>query len=100
MMHFSHMVGISLLATEVGAYCSLPHCCPGSHAWLGHAKTQVDAIAKASCEEVQEEMEARARAQKNWVDPHNGGIYSFLGSNDHNEAGLMQVSTQRTTNRT
>merc|ERR1711865_519365 len=66
--------------------------CPGSHAIFGHAKTQVTATAKASCADVKAEIEARASAQKGWVDPHNGGIYSVISSTD------TEVDTKRTTN--
>merc|ERR1711862_659705 len=44
----------------------------------------------ASCADVQAEIEARAGG--NWVDPHNGGIYSVLDSS------VGVVNTQRTTN--
>jgi len=70
--------------------------CPGSKAWLGHAKTEVHATAKASCADVAAEIAARAGAgpeSKAWVDPHNGGIYSVLPSSSDN-----RIATQRTTN--
>jgi len=66
--------------------------CPGSGAIFGHAKTQVTATAKASCADVKAEIEARAGAQKGWVDPHNGGIYSVISSTD------TEVDTKRSTN--
>merc|ERR1711937_816695 len=45
--------------------------CPGSGAWLGHAKTQVTATAKASCADVKAEILARVGGQNGWTDPHN-----------------------------
>merc|ERR1712048_373456 len=58
---------------------------------LVHASMKVTAKASASCADVQAEIEARAQG-KSWVDPHNGGIYSLLDSQN----GVIQ--TQRTTN--
>jgi len=66
--------------------------CPGSGAWFTHAKTQVTAMVKASCADVSAEIEARASAQKGWVDPHNGGIYSIISHTD------TEVQTQRQAN--
>jgi hypothetical protein len=51
---------------------------------------KVTVAADASCDTVQKEIEARANGD--WVDPHNGGIYSLLSSSN----GVIQ--TQRTTN--
>lgn len=65
--------------------------CPGSGA-LFHASMKVTSTASASCTDVQVEIEARAQGKSGWVDPHNGGIYSLLDSQD----GVIQ--TQRTTN--
>merc|ERR1711990_454860 len=55
-----------------------------------HASMKVTVQASASCDAVQQEIEARASG--NWVDPHNGGVYSVLSSSN----GL--INTQRTTN--
>merc|ERR1711990_756002 len=55
-----------------------------------HASMKVTVQASAACDVVQAEIEARASG--NWVDPHNGGIYSVLSSSN----GL--INTQRTTN--
>jgi len=64
--------------------------CPGSSAFF-HASMEVTTFADhVSCDYVQAEIEARASG--NWVDPHNGGIYSVLSSS----TGL--INTQRTTN--
>jgi len=63
--------------------------CPGSGAF-SHASMKVTVDAAASCSSVQQEIEARATG--NWVDPHNGGIYTLLSSSD----GI--INTQRTTN--
>lgn len=64
--------------------------CPGSGALI-HASMKVTASAAASCSDVEAEITARAGGGS-WVDPHNGGIYSLLSS----ENGVIQ--TQRTTN--
>jgi len=77
-----------IVAAEV-ALESESYTCPGSPAG-GHASMKVTVQAAASCDAVQKEIEARA--QGDYVDPHNGGIYSLLSSSD----GL--VNTQRTTN--
>jgi hypothetical protein len=79
------IVKASELRAEVGGYQ-----CPGSGALI-HAKMSVTAVAAASCSDVQSEIEARAGGN-GFVDPHNGGIYSLLGS----DGGV--ISTQRTTN--
>merc|ERR1712070_55398 len=52
---------------------------------------KVTVEADATCDVVQAEIEARAGGG-NWVDPHNGGVYSVLSSSN----GL--INTQRTTN--
>jgi len=66
--------------------------CPGSGAWLGHAKTQVVATASASCADVAAEITSRASATGGWTDPHNGGIYSVLSHS------ATEIETKRTTN--
>jgi len=86
MVSFSQMLVIS----SIGAAASMK--CPGSGAWLPHAKTQVTATVKGSCADVKAELEARTSGQNGWVDPHNGGVYSTLSSSD------SQVATKRTTN--
>merc|ERR1712139_32009 len=63
---------------------------------LGHAKTQVTALASASCADVEAEILARGNHQQNWVDPHNGGIYSVL--NKYSSSSFEQITTKRTTN--
>jgi hypothetical protein len=65
--------------------------CPGSGSAI-HASMKVTSTASASCSDVQAEIEARAQGKNGFVDPHNGGIYSVLASQN----GLIQ--TQRTTN--
>jgi len=72
--------------------------CPGSGAWLGHAKTQVTAIARASCAAVKTEMLARIGGQFGWVDPHNGGIYSILSTHVGPHGWDTEIETKRTTN--
>jgi len=74
--------------------------CPGSKAWFTHAKTQVTVTVKASCADVNAEIQARAGAQQGWVDPHNGGIYSFISSGPKagGALGAVLVLTQRTAN--
>jgi len=72
--------------------------CPGSGAWLGHAKTRVTASAKANCADVKAEILARIGAQNGWVDPHNGGIYSVLYSGPGPRGRDTQIETKRTTN--
>lgn len=66
--------------------------CPGSGSFV-HASMEVTATASASCADVKAEIKARANAQGGWKDPHNGGIYSVL---DSDEDGV--IKTQRTTN--
>merc|ERR1739848_937550 len=53
---------------------------------------KVTVTAAASCSDVQAEIQSRANGEGGWVDPHNGGIYSVLGTDN----GVVQ--TQRTTN--
>jgi len=76
-----------IVAAEMLAATS--YTCPGSPAGM-HASMKVTVDTDASCDAVQAEIEARAGG--NWVDPHNGGIYSVLSSSN----GL--INTQRTTN--
>jgi len=78
-----------MIASSVAATAAMT--CPGSKAWFTHAKTQVTAVVKASCADVNAEIQARAGAQ-GWVDPHNGGIYSVISST------AAEVRTQRTAN--
>lgn len=70
---------------------SSKYTCPGSDSWI-HAWMEVTAKTSASCEDVQEEIEARAGADSNFEDPHNGGVYSIVGW------GPGIVNTKRTTN--
>jgi len=53
---------------------------------------KVTSTVSSSCSDVQSEIEARAQGANGWTDPHNGGIYSLLDSQN----GVIQ--TQRTTN--
>jgi len=77
------IVGTSLSAAD-------SYNCPGSGALL-HAWMEVTVETDAACDVVQAEIESRAGGG-NWVDPHNGGIYSVLDSSN----GV--INTQRTTN--
>jgi len=74
---FAMVTGAAAEAGEPGQLFSMN--CPGSGSGiLPHAWIQVYASAyKTSCADVVVEIEARAKAQSGWVDPHNGGIYSF-----------------------
>jgi hypothetical protein len=83
---FGACIKKSMLQAEAGGYS-----CPGSGSLI-HASMKVTAKASASCSDVQAEIEARAQGQGGWVDPHNGGVYSLLGSSN----GV--INTQRTTN--
>jgi hypothetical protein len=74
------------LQAEAGDYQ-----CPGSGAAI-HASMKVTVVAQASCSDVEAEISSRASGENGWVDPHNNGIYSLLGSDN----GV--ISTQRTTN--
>jgi len=56
--------------------------CPGSPAFGPHAWMQVRVTASASCAAVKAEILARISGQNGWVDPHNGGQYTLLGSTD------------------
>eukprot|EP00928_Gymnodinium_smaydae_P066612 TRINITY_DN4959_c0_g1_i3.p1 TRINITY_DN4959_c0_g1~~TRINITY_DN4959_c0_g1_i3.p1 ORF type:complete len:358 (+),score=55.01 TRINITY_DN4959_c0_g1_i3:83-1156(+) len=79
------------LVTLAGASAVAGMTCPGSGSWV-HASFQVTADAKASCADVLAEMKARASHQNDWVDPHNGGVYSVISSTS------SELRTQRTTN--
>jgi len=82
-----HDSGKCIVASSLSASDSYK--CPGSGALL-HAWMEVTVETDAACDVVQGEIEARAGG--NWVDPHNGGIYSVLDSSN----GV--INTQRTTN--
>jgi len=84
-----------MIASSVAAAAAMT--CPGSKAWFTHAKTQVTSVVKASCADVNAEIQARAAAEQGWVDPHNGGIYSILFANN-GVGGIYSVRTQRTAN--
>jgi len=84
-----------MIASSVAAAAAMT--CPGSKAWFTHAKTQVTSVVKASCADVNSEIQARAAAEQGWVDPHNGGIYSILFANN-GVGGIYSVRTQRTAN--
>merc|ERR1719486_193043 len=81
-MKSAMLAGVSVAAAD-------SYNCPGSGS-LVHAWMEVTVQADAACDVVQAEIEARASG--NWVDPHNGGIYSVLSSS----SGV--INTQRTTN--
>merc|ERR1712100_365647 len=78
-----------IVAAPVSVAAADSYNCPGSGS-LFHASMEVTVQADAACDVVQAEIEARASG--NWVDPHNGGVYSVLSSSN----GL--INTQRTTN--
>merc|ERR1719263_1060110 len=80
----------AMFAGVVGLVEADTYNCPGSDS-LVHAWMEVTVEADAACDVVQAEIEDRAGGG-NWVDPHNGGIYSVLSTED----GL--INTQRTTN--
>merc|ERR1712087_192501 len=82
-------------STILGAVAREPldsYNCPGSGS-LVHASMEVMATAAASCDDVKAEIKAKASAEGGWKDPHNGGIYSVLTSDDDSI-----IKTQRTTN--
>jgi len=80
--------------------------CPGSGSGiLPHAWIEVYSVAyRTSCTDVAAEIQARAKAQSGWVDPHNGGIYSFESIDPHarcDEGTIVactEVRTKRTAN--
>jgi hypothetical protein len=84
-----HDASKCIVAAEVALEASDDYMCPGSPAG-SHASMKVTAAADASCDVVQKEIEARVSGD--WVDPHNGGIYSLISSSN----GV--INTQRTTN--
>jgi len=88
---FSKCVVKADATAVVGAGASDDYNCPGSASWV-HASMKVTATASASCTDVREEIHARASAVGGWKDPHNGGIYTILESDD------TMIKTQRTTN--
>jgi len=68
--------------------------CPGNQA-LGniHTCAQMLVSFQNSCQEVSDEIAARAQGQDGWTDPHNDGHYQLLGVEPD------MVSTQRHTHR-
>merc|ERR1711988_111839 len=54
--------------------------CPGSSAWIHHAKCSIDLEFQNDCNTVQAEILARANGQGGWYDPHNRGTYTVLQS--------------------
>eukprot|EP00939_MAST-03C_sp_MAST-3C-sp1_P002318 g2318.t1 len=67
--------------------------CPGSKAWVTHAKTKLDVTISESCDTVRGVIQERAEGSGNgqWVDPHNKGTYTVEGSTGN------QLSLQRET---
>merc|ERR1719336_2711187 len=53
---------------------------PGAHAWA-HVVTEFD----EDCATVKQEIEARARMDDGWKDPHNGGKYKLNGATNGND---------------
>lgn len=58
--------------------------CPGSPAFM-HAKCEMGLSFENSCDAVLEEMSSRINSD--WVDPHNGGIYSMTSMNSTSMTG-------------
>jgi hypothetical protein len=84
MVSFIRMMIASSVAVAAAqeANCSeLNWRCPGSKASLVHAKTRVAASTYDSCDNVKEEILARASGEHGWVDPHNGGVYAPAWAN-------------------
>lgn len=58
--------------------------CPGSKAWITHAKTKLSVSFENPCSEVSKTIESRASGSQNgeWTDPHNKGKYTVDSSSD------------------
>lgn len=52
--------------------------CPGSKAFLTHAKTKLNVSFENACSDVSKTIQSRANGSQNgeWTDPHNKGIYT------------------------
>jgi len=72
--------------------------CPGSSAFF-HAKCEMEASFTDSCETVQTEMIARANGENGWVDPHNGGTYSFTSTTSTDIAGTRTTGDGKYTDK-
>jgi len=60
--------------------------CPGSKAFLTHAKCDMSVSFSNSCAAVSAEIQARVNSDT-WTDPHNGGTYTLSEASDTKIAG-------------
>lgn len=65
--------------------------CPGSGAFLHHAKCQATFSVDRKCADVVKEIHNRINGLNGWVDMHNGGHYTYEGEVKPNSYGGIEV---------
>jgi len=85
-------LGLALLSSPLVAAC------PGSDAWI-HAKCSMEVTFQESCNTVMTEMVARANGDSGWVDPHNGGTYSFTSTTPTDISGTRTTGDGKYTDK-
>merc|ERR1711907_170076 len=102
-MAFNLIVLLSALAAAI--YPSMSASCPGydlqcpyDSAFKAHTSVQVT-VAGGSCEQLAAEMIARCNGNHDgkWVDPHNGGIYTFVSQSHASDSSITLIKTNHTT---
>jgi len=71
--------------------------CPSSESLL-HAQTKLKATSNATCQDVADEMRARAAAEGEfmWKDPHNNGVYTFEAAVGHSKLFFKRTTNPET----
>jgi hypothetical protein len=82
-MRISQICGAVLAFTAAEHAAASSTSCPGSPAAI-HAKCEMTVtFPQSTCREVREEIFGRIAGENEWADPHNGGTYTLLSSNDN-----------------
>lgn len=70
----------SFAAAALAAQALIVSACPGSPAYVMHASASLTVDFAVSCQTVATEIVARVDGTGGWVDPHNAGTYSCIGT--------------------
>mmetsp|Transcript_7299 Transcript_7299/g.14732 ORF Transcript_7299/g.14732 Transcript_7299/m.14732 type:complete len:368 (+) Transcript_7299:12-1115(+) len=84
-----------ILAATLAAAASA---CPGSDSFI-HAKCSMEVTFQNSCSDVISEMTSRAAGENGWVDPHNGGTYTFTSSSPTDISGTRTTGDGKYTDK-
>eukprot|EP00940_MAST-03C_sp_MAST-3C-sp2_P002953 g2953.t1 len=95
------MMKMVVAAIAVVAHAHADDQCPGSGAFLTHAKTKLEVTFGNSCADVRSVIQGRAEGTANgqWVDPHNKGTYTVESSSDSQMALQRETGNKKYTDK-